>query len=370
MRTCGISRAAPWLLIALAAAPAAAQSTLTSNNQVEEGLFGGAIAGVPDINGDGRGDVVVGAPGETVGGLPGAGRVYVYSGINGARLYTLTSPTPVFGGAFGASVAGVPDVNGDGRGDIAVGAPDEHGGGIFASGKVYLYSGATGELLWTYISPGRRTGGNFGFSVAGVPDATGDGRGDIVVGAFGENAPGTPLNSGRAYIFSGRSGGLWRVLNSPFAQANGQFGYSVGGIPDANLDNRGDVVVGAPREAPGGSPVNSGRAHVFSGNTGVRLYSVQSPGMAANGFFGESVSGVDDANGDGRGDFVVGAPLEHPGASPLNCGRAYIYSGLNGALWKKLLPPTPTVNGQFGICVSGVPDTNLDNRGDVVVGAW
>jgi hypothetical protein len=341
---------------------------LTSANQNTEGYFGGAVTGIPDLNGDGKGDVAVGAPGEDVNSISGAGRVYVYSGALGNRIRTLVSPTPTIGGAFGASVTGIPDVDGDGLGDIAVGAPDEHGGGVLASGKVYIFSGSTGTLLRTLISPGRRSGGNFGASIAGMRDCTGDGRGDLVIGAFGEMVAGLP--AGRAYIYSGRNGGLWRTLLPPIPQSNGQFGFSVGAVPDVNGDGRGDCIVGAPREHPNGTPINSGRAHIFSGANGGRLLTLSSPGIAADGFFGDSVAGLDDCTGDGRGDVVVGAPLEHPSTSPLNCGRAYIFNGTSGALWKKLLPNAPVVNGQFGISVAGVPDTNLDGRGDVLVGAW
>jgi hypothetical protein len=358
------------IALVLALAPSAlGQTSLVTITPVQEGLFGGSASGSTDLNGDGLGDAIVGAPGETVNGIESAGRVYVYSGVNGALIRTLVSPTPTIGGAFGASVASVPDTNGDGVADIAVGAPDEPGGGVLASGKVYLFSGATGSLLWVYISPGRRTSGGFGTSVAGVADCTGDGRGDVIIGAPNENSGGV-VAAGRAYIFSGRSGGLWRVLAPPIPQNSAQFGFSVAGVDDLNDDHFGDAIVGAPREHPNGTPVNSGRVHVFSGHTGVRLYSIQSAGMAQDGFFGEAVAGMGDADGDGRSDFVVGAPLEHPGASPLNCGRAYIISGRAGNLWKKLLPPTPVANGQFGIAVAGVPDTNTDGHADAMVGAW
>jgi hypothetical protein len=356
--------------VLVSALPALAQTQLIPTAPAPTGVFGGCVAAVPDFNGDARTDVVVGAPGETVNGIPGAGRAYVYSGAIGNLVRTLVSPTPVLNGAFGACVAGVPDADGDGRGDIAVSAPDENGGGIFASGKVYLFSGATGVLLRTYISPGRVTGGNFGASISGMGDVSGDNRGDILIGAPGENVPFAPSHSGRAYIFSGRSGGLWRAINPPVPEANGQFGMAVSGVPDVDGNGRWDAIVGAPREHPFGAPVNAGRAHVYSGSSGQRLYTLVSLGQQANGFFGESVAGMDDANGDGRGEVLVGAPLEHPGASPVNCGRAYIYSGATGGFYRKLLPPFPVTDGQFGIAVAGLPDTNLDGRGDAIVGAW
>lgn len=360
-----LARAAA-LSLALASA-ASAQSRLASTNPVDEGLFGGAVAALGDINGDGFSDLVVGAPGETYANMERAGRVYVYSGANGALIRIIHSPFPRLSGLFGAAVAGVDDVDGDAVPDIAIGAPQESAHDTFVSGRAYIFSGRTGLLLRQLVSPGRQTGGRFGTSIAGVPDTDGDGRGDVIVGAPGENPGASPPACGRAYLYSGRTGANTRRFSPPIPQANGSFGYSVAGIPDTNNDGRGDIIIGAPRE---GFPVNSGRAHIYSGATGLRRVTVQSPGLEANGFFGTSVSGMPDANGDGRGDVVVGAPNESPGASPDNCGRAYIYSGFNGTFWKKLLPPVNILNGNFGVSVAGVPDTNGDGRGDVIVGAW
>jgi hypothetical protein len=364
---CAVTTAAATLSLA---SIGAAQTSLASINPVSEGYFGGAVAAVPDVNGDGFADLAVGASNETSNGIASAGRVYVYSGSNGALLRTLSSPNPRLSGLFGSAVAGVADVNGDGRGDIIVGAPQESSHDVFASGRAYVYSGATGGLIRQFTSPARRTGGRFGTSVAGVPDVNGDGRGDVLIGAPGEAPSSSPPNAGRAHLFSGATGAFRKTFIPPRPQANGSFGYCVAGVPDLNGDGFGDIAIGAPRENPLGTPVNSGRVHIYSGATGLRRVTVQSPGIAANGFFGSSVAGMADANGDGRGDFIVGAPFEHPGASPLNCGRAYIYSGINGQLFKKLLPPTPVAEGQFGISVAGIPDTNVDGRGDVIVGGW
>ena len=128
--------------------------TLTSLNPEALGNFGVSTAGVPDLDGDGRGDVLVGAWREN-GGAEDAGRAYVFSGVTGARLRTLASPNPELDAQFGRSVAGVPDADGDGQGDLLVGAPLEDGGAS-NSGRAYLFSGATGELLRTLVSPTRR----------------------------------------------------------------------------------------------------------------------------------------------------------------------------------------------------------------------
>ncbi len=364
----------PAVAAALAFAAGASGQTyqLNSTNQVESGFFGGSVAGVQDLNGDNRGDIIVGAPGEGPNGTTTfAGRVYVYSGATNTLLRTIWSPNSQPYGYFGDSVAGVPDVNGDGRGDILVGAPGEsYGTGPAGAGRAYLFSGANGALLRTFFSPDQETNGSFGDCVAGIPDVNGDGRGDIIIGAPEEDPGSAPSGAGRAYIFSGASGVLLRILASPHQETDGAFGCSVSGIPDVNGDGRGDVIVGAKRENPGSAPVDSGRAYIFSGATGVRLRTLNSPGQEIGGSFGESVSGIPDVNGDGRGDVVVGSPDEDPGSSPVGCGRANVYSGATGALLWKLLPPTPEIDGNFGVAVAGAPDMNGDGRGEIIVGAW
>ncbi|MFM9995412.1 MAG: integrin alpha [Phycisphaerales bacterium] len=365
-----------WIVRALpfvAAAAAHAQvSSFVTNNPTPSGFFGGAIAGVPDLNGDGRGDVVIGAPGEGPSGTATfRGRVYVYSGSSGALIRTLLSPNAQTNGLFGDSVAGIPDVNGDGRGDIVVGAPGEDPGTTpVGAGRAYIFSGATGQLLRVLASPSNEQGGSFGDAVSGISDVNGDGRGDVVIGAPKEDPGASPDDCGRAYTYSGATGALISKLLPPTPEIDGEFGFSVAGVADVNGDGRGDVIVGAPGEDPGAAPTDCGRAYIYSGATGLRLRTLASPGQEAGGRFGEAVGGVPDVNADGRGDVVVGAPDEDPGASPLGCGRAHVYSGANGALLFKLLPPAPELDGNFGVSVAGVADINGDARGDIIVGAW
>jgi hypothetical protein len=381
------------------------------------------------VNGDGRGDVAVGAPNEPFNGISGAGRVYILTGTNGAILHVLNSPNPRFGGNFGVAVAGTPDIDGDGRGDVIVGAPSE-GDAPLAMGRAYIFSGASGALIAQLVSPIAQTGGTFGNSVAWVPDVNGDGFPDAIVGAPNETGGGQPAGAGRAYVFNGRTGALLTTLVSAMPRQQGQFGYAVTGIPDRNGDGRGDVVVGAPREGvpensgrihfysgatgvrlftnqsanialngffgyslatvpdasgdgfpdvavgapmehPLTSPMNAGRAYIYDGLTG-RLWKkivpvIQLPDMQ----FGISVGGVDDMNGDGRGDVIVGSWKETPGNPPANSGRAHVHSGINGARIVTFGSPNRVADGRFGVAVAGVPNTNppAGNRGDVVIGA-
>ena len=141
------------------------------------GAFGGSVGGAGDVNGDGYADFIVGAPGE----VPGA---YVYLGSAGGFDATPTLLASPQGGTgtlsypypaqFAASVAGAGDVNGDGFGDILIGAPTP-------TGFVYVYLGSPGGISTGAITIGG--GGGVGNTVSGAGDLNGDGFADMLVGA-------------------------------------------------------------------------------------------------------------------------------------------------------------------------------------------
>jgi hypothetical protein len=352
------------LALTLSSPPAIAQTllhALASPNGEEGDEFGEAVSGVPDVDGDGRGDLLVGATG---GGNGFVGRVYLFSGTTGDLFFELASPNAIQGGCFGCAVSGVPDVDGDGRGDLLIGAYGEDfilpGVG---DGRAYLFNGASGALLHPLVSPDPRLGGAFGVSVSAVPDVNGDGRPDLLVGAPGEGPGPSPQAAGRAHVFSGATGELLHTLQSPSEQRYGYFGNAVAGVPDADGDGFGDLLVGAYNEDPGPSPHNAGRAYVFSGATGALLYRLRSPSEEGGGEFGGAVSGVADVDGDGRGDLLVGASQEGLG------GRAYVFSGATGTRLHTLRSPNEEDWGHFGLSVSGLPDVDGDGRGDALIGA-
>jgi hypothetical protein len=253
------------------------------------------------------------------------GRVYVFNGWNGALVRSLNSPSPQPAMSdFGAAVASVPDADGDGRPDIAVGAPRESIGNHSWVGRVYIYSGATGILLHTLTSPHPQWSGLFGASVAGVPDVNGDGRGDILVGAPDEIVGNNPDAAGRAYLFSGKTGALLRQLAAGNPSANDRFGSSVAGVADLSGDGRGDLIIGAKGKTVPGSPEAAGRVFIYSGSSGAFLRSYASPNQEAGGGLGGAVAGLDDVNGDGKGDVGVGARYEDV-PPKADTGRAYMF---------------------------------------------
>ncbi|MCU0611567.1 MAG: integrin alpha [Candidatus Eisenbacteria bacterium] len=354
------------MMVAAASGTAETLQALLSPNEEQSGSFGLSVSGAGDVDGDGCDDLVVGAPREDPGATPvNAGRAYVFSGMTGVLFHELASPNEVQGGLFGCAVAGVEDASDDGLPDILVGAQCENPSGSPEwAGRAYIISGQAGALLITLMSPNECHHGCFGAAVAAVGDVEGDGYSDVVVGA-----PGELVNHGGAYVFNGQSGALLCALSSPGERGDGRFGHSVSGVGDVDGDGSPEIAVGAPWEDPGSSPLGAGRAYVLSCLTGAPIHSFVSPNEEAFGYFGYSVSGSADVDQDGVRDIVIGAPFENPGDSPIDAGRAYVFSGESGELLHELTSPNETPGGQFGQAVAGVGDMNGDGYDDVAVGA-
>jgi glycosylphosphatidylinositol phospholipase D len=336
------------------------------------------------LNGDGRGDAIVGAlgasgtapdgaPADGEGApLKGAGRAYAFDGATGRLLHALASPNAQEWGCFGVCVSGVEDVNGDGLGDLIVGAVWESPRSSPPhAGRAYVFDGKTGRLLRALASPNEQENGEFGNSVAGVPDVNGDGRGEILVGAYRESLPRSPAGAGRAYVFDGATGKLLQTLCSPNEERGGNFGVCASGAPDVNGDGRGDVVVGAWGETPSSGLLNAGRAYVFDGATGRLLHTLTSPNRNhERGGFCFSASGVGDLNRDGRGDIVVGAVWDTPAAGFRKAGAAYVFDGATGQLLHTLTSPNREPDrGGFGYSVAGIAGVREDGRTGLIAGA-
>jgi len=233
--------------------------TLTAPVEKQGAFFGSSISGAGDVNGDGYDDLIVGADSEdSDDGMVEQGGAYVFSGETGANIWTLESPIAHAYGYFGRSVAGIGDVNNDGFHDVAVAEL-----GPSYEGLVHVYDGRTGEFIRTFMSPGDAAS-HFGTSMCGVPDINGNGYGDILIGAL-YDSPGTSPNlAGRAYLFDVATGELLSIFISPNEQLEGYFGSTVAYIGDVNGDGMHDVIIGAEREEPDGAPSYVGRSYVFS----------------------------------------------------------------------------------------------------------
>jgi hypothetical protein len=207
-------------------------------------------AAVDDLDGDGVLDFVIGAP-QPVGVLPGY--AVVLSGRDGTQLYRFNGIAA--GDMFGWAVAGPGDVNGDGVGDIAIGAPNADPGGRGNAGMVRVFSGADGSRLYDYT--GSVGGEMLGKALVGPGDVNGDGLADLLIGAPGAR-PGGVQEAGRCYLYASREG-LLQVFDG--GTAIGGLGSSLAAIGDVNGDGYADLAIGAPGENPNGT--GSGAAYVF-----------------------------------------------------------------------------------------------------------
>lgn len=178
---------------------------------------GTAVATAGDVNGDGRSDVLVGAPGADPNGKSSSGTVYVVFGKASNTVVNLrglgTSGFQIHGAnvndRLGASLALAGDVNGDGRADLLLGAPTASNTGRIESGSAYVvYGTATpGDVdLASLGDQGFRMDGaqvyyDAGASVASAGDFNGDARPDIVVGSPASSYGST--RSGSAYVVYG-----------------------------------------------------------------------------------------------------------------------------------------------------------------------
>ncbi len=308
---------------------------------------GDAVAGAGDVDADGTPDIIVG---DLFASLPiiKAGAAYVYSGATGALLHEFIGDTG--DGYLGRSVDGVGDIDGDGAADLIIGA-DGVGNIRAFGGAAYVRSGLTGALLFQI--DGTKDHGYLGSSVAGTGDTNGDGIGDFLVGAYGEDRWG--YNTGAAYLYSGADASLlhsWTGLNQ-----NNRFGEAVAATGDLDGDGSGDLAIAAPGAGP------NGQVYLYSGATGQLLFTLE--GQDPGEVFGKSVAGAGDVDGDGTSDVIVGSDRYYtPGGYS---GIVRVFSGVDGHLLQYFTAGLEV--GRLGLAVAGPGDLDGDGRADLLAGA-
>jgi len=243
--------------------------------RVAEGL-GHAVA-VGDVNGDGIGDIIGGAPFYTAGNDISQGRAYVFFGSRTPSPRRDTSkasgseaPNAIFGGIdaadFLGSVISVGDVNGDGIEDLILGVSQGSGPGNarVGSGEVYVIFGSgamSGNRDFEKQPPdtifyGADPGDALGFSIT-TGDWDGDGRRDLILAAPAADGPGNQRDgAGEIYIILGGASfprGTVDFSETPPDPARTIYGATIGDqvgfslwAADLNNDGKADLIATSP----------------------------------------------------------------------------------------------------------------------------
>lgn len=308
--------------------------------------FGWIARNIGDVNTDGVDDMVTSAPTNDEGGN-NAGKIYVYSGLDGKLLWTALG---IENGQLGMGVEYGGDINKDGIPDVVAGSP-------FVN-KAFAYSGKDGSIIHTF--EGDSTGG-FGLHLSGVDDINGDGYGDVLIGepyqVFNSPINGDSIpHPGKVHLYSGKNGEELKVWEGE--ENDDAFGTAVAGRV---IDGNTYLMVGAPNAGLG----NRGLTYIYKGIQEEASFILEADSTGAR-FGGMFLSVVGDVNADGISDLYA-SDFSNNADGP-GRGKAYIYSGKNG---ENLHTWTGETDGEgFGIGVSDCGDVNKDGYADVAVGSW
>jgi len=350
--------------------------TVHPTNQ-ENGHFGAAVSIAGDVNSDGYADVVIGAP-DYDDVQTDEGAAFVYQGGAGGLAATpawSAHPTDQVYAHFGCSVSTAGDVDGDGHGDLAIGATG-YDDGHTDEGGAFVYHGSPGGLAAssTWSTTGKQAGVLLGWSVSTAGDVNGDGYSDVIVGA--PRYDHGQAEEGVVFFYAGGPDG---PATSPAWMGESDqewawFGYTVATAGDVNNDGYSDIIVGTPRyDGEQENEKDEGAAFVYYGSsTGLTTGSADwtTTGDQENARFGTAASTAGDVNGDGYADVIITA--NGYDAEQTNEGAAFVYYGgptglVTTTTW--IAHPTDQAYANFGRSASTAGDVNGDGYSDVIIGA-
>lgn len=284
-----------------------------------------------------------------------------------------------YGHRAGHVVASAGDVNGDGKGDILIGAPMAGTGKVYlllGKGTGWAHGVSLANADASCVGEADATGmGRAGFTVAGVPDLNSDGRDEILIGAPKYSPDWDDFFIGKAYLILGRATG-W-MINESLANADKSFlgavagdemGSCVSAAGDIDNDGKGDFLIS--------TPIGTGSVYVWRGAS-LAAWGQDTPPTAATtqivGSYastGAALCSLGDVNGDSYDDFAVGAPDWGAGY-----GKAYAVFGRAAANWPAALDIETAEGGWQGVghkdwAGRGVAggDVNGDGLADLILG--
>jgi hypothetical protein len=416
------------------------------------------VSSAGDVDGDGKDDLLIGAP-LADGGGNHSGNIYLFFGRSKADWNASTNASGditlgfsfcfigrAAGDSLGYGVSSAGDVDGDGKDDLLIGAPSAGA----TRGETYLIFGRS-RASWNTLFPwgsfktdeingvgagdnktirfnGRNNNDQSGFSVSSAGDVDGDGKADLLIGAH--NAFGT----GETYLIFGRSLAQWNILTNAagdvnlsaingvntgdnnmirfIGRASGDYsGYSVSSAGDVDGDGKADLLIGAYLADGGGT--SSGETYLAFGRSlanwnaitnasgDVNLSAINGVntgdnnmirfiGRAAGDYSGYSVSSAGDVDGDGKADLLIGTYLAGGGGSM--SGETYLVFGRSMANWNAITNASGDVNlsaingvntgdnnmirfigrvadDRAGYSVSSAGDVDGDGKADLLIGA-
>jgi hypothetical protein len=332
--------------------------------------LGSSVALAGDVNGDGYSDVIVGAP------SLGNGTAFAFHGSSTGLSATSnwSAESAVATASFGSVVDTAGDVNGDGYSDAIVGAPLSAG-----YGKVYVYHGSSSGLNLTenWTTDSDIADSKFGKSAHTAGDVNGDGFGDVIVGA--PQYKNNKHVEGAAFVWFGSSTGLKSSISPSHAdckivcnQNPAAFGSSAVCAGDVNGDGFSDLIIGAPSFTGNYEYQGEGAVFLFYGSSR-KFSSSANWGVEGNQTYaglGTSAPTTGDVNGDGYADILIGAEYYDNGET--NEGMAFVYQGSAAGPG-----PTPQWTAESNQADSGfvralsfTGDVNGDGYDDIIIGAY
>lgn len=353
--------------------------------------FGISLASLGDVDGDGVDDFAVGAPANTSGGAP-LGLAVIYSGASGAVLAQFTGTIYA---QFGSVVADAGDLDRDGIHDLLVLEQANAGNGTLS-----VFSSVTHQTLCNW-SLGAATSG---WTASGAGDVNGDGIGDLIVG--NQFWPVTPIPYppyayiGGVWVYDGATGAIlyqyttfdsvgWSVGGAGFVDHDGFADYAfalndytgsgirvysgkdgklleqagdgsytefAGGV-DATGDGVPDLLIGKTGDATNGQM--AGAAGVYDVATLTLLN--EAFGTSRVDLLGSTIALLDDVNGDGTRDLLVGTGNWD---QMYSIGVARVLSGIDGS---ELRAHAGALGDSYSRSVAALPDVDGDGVGDYAI---